>query len=234
MKKILIFALIAASMSAFAFKNNGNKDLKTKEIKISEFSSVSVSSGIDVIITPGNSNIATVETSEKYLENVVVENKGNDLVIKFDKRISIVRGPIRVYIKANNLEGVNASGGSDVICEEELTCQALSIKASGGSDIKMRVKANKIDVSSSGGADVILSGTAVDCSINCSGGSDMISKKLITENCTVNISGGSDAIVHATKSLTVEASGGSDLIYSGNPAIKNIHACSSSDVCKAK
>jgi len=234
MKKTIFFATLVILMSSFSFISSDDKDLKSKDVKISEFHSVEVSSGIDLYITSGKSDIATIKTKEKYLDEVIVKNEGNTLVVKLKGSFHFVRGPIKVFVKADNLQSVRSSGGSDVYCEDGINCETLNIVSSGGSDVKMTVNAQSINIDSSGGSDVILKGTAVNCSVECSGGSDVLISKLITENCTVNSSGGSDAIVYASKSITVNASGGSDVIYSGNPEQRNINASSSSDVCSRK
>ncbi|MDO9040398.1 MAG: DUF2807 domain-containing protein, partial [Bacteroidota bacterium] len=54
--------------------------------------------------------------------------------------------------------------------------------------------------------------------------------ELQTRKCTASVSSGSDIRVYVTDELNANASSGGDIIYSGNPARKDINESSGGDV----
>ena len=57
-----------------------------------------------------------------------------------------------------DLNSISATGGSDVYSEKKLELIKLTIRATGGSDVKLEIDADEIDCSTTGGSDVTLIG----------------------------------------------------------------------------
>lgn len=213
---IIAIVLLANSLTSKAQEN--------KEIAITNFSEVSVSSDIDLYLTQSNSENIRVNAHPDLLKNVVVEKKGNNLNIRYKDNISwgrLFKGQsIKVYVNFKNLQSISASGGSDVYSQNTIKTDKLSVSSSGGSDLDLNVVAKDIAIQTSGGSDVNIKGSATNMEATSSGGSDIDALNFVVENARVSSSGGSDANVHVTKALDVTASGGSDVNYKGNPAVK--------------
>lgn len=218
------FTLIAIVFTALSANSLAIKAQENKEIPITNFTEVSVSSGIDLYLTQSHSENIRVNAHTDLLKNVIVEKKGNNLGIRYKDNISwsrLFKGQsIKVYVNYKTLQAISASGGSDVYSQNTLKTDKLSVSASGGSDIDLSVIANDISIQTSGGSDVNIKGSATNMEATSSGGSDIDALGFVVENARVTSSGGSDTNIHVTKALDVTASGGSDVNYKGNPAVK--------------
>jgi len=212
----LLFILSANSILLNAQEN--------KDIAITGFNEVSVSSGIDLYLTQSNSENIRVNAHPDLLKNVLIEKQGNNLIIKYKDNISLKRlikdQGTKVYVNYKTLQAISASGGSDVVTQNTLKGDKLTLRASGGSDINLNVAVNDMEIQTSGGSDIDIKGSATNMSAQASGGSDIDALEFIVENARVNASGGSDANVHVTKALEANANGGSDISYKGNPSVK--------------
>lgn len=216
---VIITVFTALSANSLIIKAQENKD-----VAITNFTEVSVSSGIDLYLTQSNSENIRVNAHAELLKNVIVEKQGNNLNIRYKDNVSwgrLFKGQsIKVYINYKTLQAISASGGSDVYTQNTLKTDKLAIRASGGSDIDLNVVAGDIQIQTSGGSDVSIKGSATNMEAHSSGGSDIDALAFVVENARVSASGGSDANIHVTKALDASASGGSDVNYKGNAAVK--------------
>ncbi|HEY0679356.1 MAG TPA: head GIN domain-containing protein, partial [Chitinophagaceae bacterium] len=139
---------------------------------------------------------------------------------------------LKAYVSVKNIDGLTASGGSDVQISGTLSSQKLKMGLSGGCDFKGNVSINELNINASGGSDVSISGKAANLVIDVSGGSDLDGYGLTADNCNVSCSGGSDVNITVNKELTADASGGSDIHYRGNAVIKKTNSSGGSSVSK--
>ncbi|MBB4037621.1 hypothetical protein GGR21_003541 [Dysgonomonas hofstadii] len=201
----LIFAFNACSSSA---QTSGSKR------NVSNFSSISVSGGIDVNFTQSNKYTAEIETDAENLPNVEIEVKDGTLEIKRKKGTQFKRNTkVLVYVSAPTLEKLAMSGGSDVNIKDLSTNKLFSVAASGGADLDIE----KLSVS--------------ECKLAFSGGADCDIKMLKAKDVQLSFSGGSDGEIHLdVEKLTAAASGGADLELSGKVQKASVAASGGSDV----
>jgi hypothetical protein len=219
---VLLFSI--SSLSVFA---------QSRTINVSNFNSIGVSSGIDLYLTQGTTQTLVIKGDNDLIKDVVVEQKGNSINIKYKDGINWSRlfknQSIKVYVSFKALKSLAASGGSDVYSQNLLKVESLSIAASGGSDVKLNLNCKDLSVATSGGSDVELKGSGENLSVSTSGGSDLDAFSYTVSNARVSASGGSDANVNVSKALEANASGGSDVNYKGNAVVKK-SASKSGDV----
>ncbi len=202
---------------------------------VSNFTTISVSGGIDLFITQGSNTSVTVKAPSDKIEDIITEVSGDRLVIKMDKgsRSGWSWGrdtKLEVHVTADVFEGLQASGGSDVHGENTINSDELAISASGGSDIHLTLDVQTLKCETSGGSDLSLTGEAARFYASSSGGSDIKAKKLTAGDCTLNSSGGSDIYITVNGDLEVSASGASDVHVYGNPNIVSQSSSRSSDI----
>jgi len=196
------------------------------------FSKIIVSSGIDLFIKQGDQTDVVAEArNDEMLESILTEVEGNILKI-YSKEKVFKPGPRKVYVTFRNIDGIKATGGSDISAESVIDVSTLDIDAHGGSDIRMEIKADELKCTITGGSDADLKGGVKKFLGEASGGSDIRAKELVTEVCDLEVSGGSDAYITVNNELNVHASGGSDVTYYGDAKIKNINASGGSDVAR--
>jgi len=207
---------------------------ENKNIGITNFNAVSVASGIDLYLTQSNSENIKLTGHPDLIKDVTVTKEGSTLKIRhkttggWGKKFK--GQSLKIYVNYKMLESLEASGGSDVYTQNTLKTDKLSINSSGGSDLKLDVIANDIQIKLSGGSDLDLKGSASNMDLNTSGGSDVKAYNFVVEYAKVNASGGSDTNIHVTKGLEASATGGSDINYRGNAALKKTSSSKSGDI----
>lgn len=202
---------------------------------ITGFTALHVSSGIDVYLSQGTNESVEIDADEDIIDEVIIEKKNNTLIIKVDRSFMswfTSSGSIKAYVKFKDLEEIQISGGSDLRGEGALKFDKIRMNASGGSDIKISLKANELNVQSSGGSDIELIGYSAYFEGSASGGSDIKGKDLETEVANISSSGGSDAHISVSRKLVASASGGSDIYYYGNPEEVDENESGGSDITK--
>jgi hypothetical protein len=223
-------AAAAICIASFGVANAQNG----KNVKVNNFSSITVSSGIDLYLTQGSSESLSIKGNDDLIKDVIVEQDGAALKIRYKEGINWGRlfknQSIKVYVTFKSLKGLTASGGSDVYTQNNIKADMLSVTASGGSDLKLNLSCKDLQLSVSGGSDAALRGTGENMSVSASGGSDIDAFAFVVNYAKVNASGGSDANINATKAIEASASGGSDITYKGNAVLKKTGSSKSGDV----
>jgi hypothetical protein len=222
---VLLFVTILSYM---------NVNAQHRNVAVKNFNSIVVSSGIDLYLSQGTAETLTIKGDEDLIKDVIVEQKGTALTIKYKEGVNWSRlfknKSIRVDVNFKSLNEITASGGSDVYSQNSLKADQLNITASGGSDLQLSLTVKDLRVQVSGGSDAELRGSGENMSVTASGGSDVDAFGFIVNNARVTVSGGSDANVKVNKALEASASGGSDINYKGTAVVKKTSSSKSGDV----
>lgn len=228
LKFLLFFSLIHFTLSA----------QNAKQVSVKNFNSIAVSSGIDLYLNQSNNEALTIKGNADLIKDVVVEQKGNHLVIKYKEGINWGRlfrnESIKVYVDVKTLNSLSASGGSDVYTQNTLKADVLNLRVSGGADLDLTLNCKDLTVSASGGADVNLKGTGENMQANASGGADINAFNYIVNYARASASGGADLNIHVNKGLQASASGGADITYKGNASLKKMSNSKSGDIRHVK
>ncbi|RNL54933.1 head GIN domain-containing protein [Pedobacter jejuensis] len=210
----------------------------TKTVSVKNFSSITISSGIDLYLTQSGSESVNIKATSDLLKDVVVEQNGSNLTIKIKEGINwssmFKNQTIKAYVNFKTLSALTATGGSDVLSQGQIKAGKFVLKSSGGSDVKLNLVCSNLELQSSGGSDVKLTGKAENMIVQSSGGSDVDAYDFVVDYAKVSSSGGSDANINVSKGLEASASGGSDIHYKGNASVKKTSSSKSGDVIKVK
>ena len=175
-KPFSVFAFYCLQMFLLAQSLIGNGNIVEVERDVEPFTSVSTSHGWDLILTQGNSHEMIIEADENIIPDLTTEVVSGHLKIYFKKGIKLRKAKRKkIHLTFVNLEGLNASGGSDVRAESQLKSDDLDINLSGGSDLDFGSFAvGRFSSNISGGSDVRVTFQASDeIYVNASGGSDI-------------------------------------------------------------
>lgn len=220
MKKILYFFLLLTTLAASAQKTVHDANATVRNA--GSFHAIDIADGVDLYLSQGNEEAVVVSASTNdFRDRIRTEVVNGVLKINFNQegtwRLNwFGNRKLKAYVSVKKLEGLSASGGSDVYIEDQLTTDQLTLALSGGSDFRGKVDAGVLKLSASGGSDAYISGRADKISITASGGSDVHGFELVSNTCTIESSGGSDVRITANKELQANASGGSDVYYKGS------------------
>jgi hypothetical protein len=199
-----------------------------RSVSVKNFKGVTVSSGIDLYLTQGNTEALTIKGDRDLIKDVIVEQENGNVRIRYKEGVNWGRlfknQSIKVYVNYKTLTSLTASGGSDVYTQNNLK------SASGGSDLKLSLTVRDLTVTVSGGSDVDLKGSGENLQLTASGGSDVNAFSYVVNNAKATVSGGSDANIYVNKALEASASGGSDVNYKGNASVRKTSSSKSGDV----
>ena len=207
-----------------------------RKINLSDFNQISLSSGIKIYLTQGEEETIRLKGNVNALDKVMINKKSNVLELKFDYKNSYSSWgwkkdqAVKAYISFKTLNKLIASGGSDIIGQNNFKLNDLSIISSGGSNINLNLTANYLKVTTSGGSDIKLNGRADELELTSSGGSDIKAFGLIVEDINVVASGSSDVQLHADKSIKAVASGASEIQYKGSASKRNISSSGAASI----
>ncbi len=193
-------------------------------IDLGDFDYLKASTSVSVNLIPSASNRAEVEMIKGDFDKLIVEVKGETLVIKFKNKKfgwgNSGKANIDLYFK--NLEGLDISAGSSVVTNDLLKVNKFTIDASSGSNCNLELDARDIDLDVSSGSSVTLRGVTDELSIDASSGSSVNALRLEANEVNAEASSGASAKVWATQSIEAEASSGASVNYKGEPTQKNI------------
>jgi hypothetical protein len=214
----LALGLLATGNMPFVGGEKGNGNVTTSDRTVADFHGISVSSGIDLVLTQGSTETCVVSTDENLQEKIITKVKNGVLEIYVNGSLRTT-GNLSVAVTFKQLDELSASGGSDIEAKGQIQFTNLEMNSSGGSDIELQIAGTDLEMSASGGSDVLLSGEVKNCEVSISGGSDLKAKKLTMNSCDITVSGGSDAYVYVKDAITLAASGASDVHLSGDPKV---------------
>jgi len=237
MKRILlgaIMAILAMGTQAQDAKLINDKNAQVRQA--SGFHAIRVSNGIDLYLSQGTEAVAVSASEAQYRDRIMTVVENGVLKIYLDDKWSHWNWgnqKLKAYVSFSMLDGLHASGGSDIYTTGVIKSDKLDLTLSGGSDFKdAKVDINDMHIRQSGGSDVHISGRAGRLTVDASGGSDLHGYDLVTDFCNIEASGGSDATITVNKELNVDASGGSDIYYKGAAVIKELKTSGSGSVSR--
>ncbi|HYF31322.1 MAG TPA: head GIN domain-containing protein [Chitinophagaceae bacterium] len=224
---LLLTALLAVSATA---QDKVVNDPNAERRDVPSFHAIDVSGGIDLYLTQsGTEAVAVSASKEEYRDKIRTEVKNGVLKIYYEYNSNFNfswnnNRKLKAYVSVKNIDGLEASGGSDIEVTGTLSAPKLVLDLSGGSDFKGNVNIGDLSVDASGGSDVHISGKATNLVLEASGGSDVDGYDLSADNCTADCSGGSDITITVNKELSADASGGSDIHYRGSGTVRKVNS----------
>jgi hypothetical protein len=168
----------------------------TTERPLEAFRRVSVSGAIELRIERGSLAPAHLSADANLLEHIRLEQDGDRLRIYTQGSLS-PRLPLRVVLRCEQLEEVEASGACTVRLED-LDDSELRLQASGASRIEGEGRVDELQV-------------------RLSGASKLQAQELQARAADVRLSGASKGLIAVAEQLDAECSGASKLEFWGRP-----------------
>jgi hypothetical protein len=195
MKRFFLFSffgtLIFSSCRFVGGKRiHGNGNVVTQDRSAGKFNSVDISGAIDVYLKQDSAHQAIkVETDENLQELVEIHEENGVLYISPRNNYNLDPSKaIKVSVTAPHFRTLRVSGASNIYGENKLSSsETLDIDLSGASEIKLDMKAPRINAEITGASSVILTGETRDFNIEGSGASDIKCFDLMTENTTLDV-----------------------------------------------
>ena len=240
MKNLKYFTVIILCLALTACVNGqlgkivrGNGDVVKKERPTGSFTSVKVSTGIDLYLTQGDNMSITVEADENLHEYILTEIRGDELYIRHKDKVNVRDAEReRVYVTMKDIKSLSTSSAGDIVGQTPIKTDNLELDASSAGDIKIEVYAKNIKVDGSSSGDITLNGEADMLDADLSSAGDLYAYNLKTREANISVSSAGDADVYVTEKLTARASSAGDVNYKGDPKYVATHASSAGGIHK--
>ncbi len=220
---LLFVAIFSLSLYSCSFGFAGIEpegEYVSRTVNASQFENVSVSSGMELILTQDSVTTVRVETYENIHKYINKEVVNNTLRFTIDFTANLKNPKVKVYVNTPKIGRISGSGGTRLNLSSGWSANALEVHISGGSSVYGKIEVKELSLSMSGGARSDLEGDLEKLIVEASGGSSCRNYNLATKTANLSLSGGSSAHISVSDFLTAQASGGSSVRYKGNPEVK--------------
>ena len=209
--KSTLFYLFICTIFCNCTTFTGEQIEKTFDIDNS-YTELQIENSIEVIISNEQNQISVI-TTDKLINDVVIDKINNKLRLYLKKNFHIYRSEIKIILPHNpNLQKVELHNASDFQSEFALINKDIDINISGASDFQCDIEADEIEIELSGSSDFKGNLIAQNINIELSGASD-IEGNITAQNTNIELSGSSDAtLLGETNTLSIESSGASNII----------------------
>lgn len=225
--RIAIAMILSILFSSCGFDLNigngikGNGTIQEDQRKVNgEFSEISVSEGLNVVVTQGSDFEILVEADENVIDLILTDLRNETLRVHTDDFIG--KATKNVYVTLPKITALRTSSGSDLIAKGAISADQIKLDASSGSNLQVdQLNAGTTYADSSSGANIDVAGETNTFISSASSGSDISATNLTSAICKANASSGARISVNVTESLVAKASSGADIRYSGNAKIES-------------
>ncbi len=204
MKK-LVFSLLLISSVVFG----------QIEKKPGDFTKVTSFDRIDVLLIPATENI--VQVNGKEADEVELVNKNGELKIRMPLRKLLDGENISVTVYFKNITAVEANEGSRIACADKIKATFFEIIAKEGSEVKLILDVEKLNVRTANGSKVSLEGIAKNQDVLVNSGGKYDAGELTTEQTVIACNAGGDAHIFAKDLVDAKVRAGGNIVIHGNP-----------------
>ncbi len=209
--------------------------LVTQDRPVEKFTQVRMEGGIEATVHRGAKPALKLTSEAKTLERLesVVEN--GVLVLRYKEKSWFKGdGTVQADITVTELTHVEASGGC-TLKGDGLSGPTCGIDISGGVEVDLKsAVCEALTIKSSGGTKVKLKGTAKRLDVDASGGSDLDTRELFAQAAKIEGSGGFVGKVSVVESVEGGLSGGASLKVRGNPKTRKVETSGASSISYEK
>jgi hypothetical protein len=207
------------------------KAQQTKNVTLGSFTTVAVSSGIELIINQSGAENAKIVAKAEIIDEVLIQLQGRNLRISWKPnegyRNQFKNKSAKVYLNYKSLNDISASSGSSISTENVLKTTQLELRASSGASINAKIACSNLELHTSSGASADISGSATNLDMSTSSGGSIDAGDLLSDYAKASASSGGSAKINVAKGLEASTSSGGSISYKGNASLHNVSSRSS-------
>lgn len=238
MKKLFLSFITLLSLQLFAqdvVVNDANAEKRTLS---ASFNAITVSDGIELLLTQGsNESVAVSASDAKYMDRLKTEVVDGTLKIYYDNKAMIWNGnekrKLKAYVSFKNMEQLKGSSGSDVKMKSVLAVDNLKMHFSSGAQFTGELDVKELEVSQNSGSEVNTTGKVDNLKTDLSSGAIFKGYDLSVNFCDAKASSGGEVRITVNKELAAKASSGGSIRYKGDGVVKDINVSSGGSVKKS-
>jgi hypothetical protein len=221
MKKLVFSLLLVTSISFGQI-----------EKKPGDFHKVTSFDRIDVMLVPGNENRVQIDGSKA--EDVELVNKNGELKIRLPLLKMLDGDNISVTVYYTDIDAVEANEGSRIACGDNITGTSFDIIAKEGSEVKLILNVDKLNVKAANGSTVTVDGAAKVQDIVINSGGIYEAEKFETEQTVIACNAGGEAHIFATDLVDAKVRAGGNITIHGKPKQINQKVVAGGNIREAK
>ena len=229
MKRNLFVLCLFISVSASLFAQKTYDAANAEKRNVSNFHGIEVSTGIQLVLTEGNTEeVAVSAATTEYRDKIVTKVENGILKIYFENKnvLSInnrkEKHELKAWVSYKTLDRLDANTGAVVTIEGTLKSATLKMKVNTGAIVNGKVDLADLDVNQDTGSIVTLSGNAGKVEVDGDTGSIFKGKDLTSNSCSATASTGSQVFITVQKELNVKANTGGMVKYAGTGNINDV------------
>jgi hypothetical protein len=238
MKKILsvvllVLVLMACEKPSDCVQSTGA--LVVKDIPVTAFTKIKVYRGIEVVITDGPEYKVQIEAGANFIDNVEVQQNGNQLIFKDEVSCNWVRayGTTRILVTTPTLEEIYSKTERNISSNGVLTYPNLTVTSfdkdadgeagAGTGDFTLTLSNDLITINNNNVSRFYLSGQTNTAKFNFYFGDGRIeAQNLVAQNIEVFHRGSNDMIVHPVQKITGVLNSTGNLILNTVPTLVEV------------
>ncbi|WP_165748123.1 head GIN domain-containing protein [Cellulophaga sp. Z1A5H] len=182
-----------------------------------DFTVISASEGLEVIVTQAAIFEITVEADENIIALIGTDINNN--VLKIHAIENIGNATKKVYVSLPNISEIKSASGANLTAKNTIKSERLTIDSSSGSLVNLKVVTDNLDIDASSGANIKIIGETGNATIDASSGSNVSANELATKFCDAEASSGANVAINVSKTLHADASSGGNISYSGKAQV---------------
>ncbi len=220
---IIAIGLLLTSCEEFNFCINGEGDIVTETIEISDFSAVSLIGADDIVISYGDTLEVTATGHANIIDRLKTNVNGNTWNVRLETGCHS-NYELTVYITMPDVEEISILGSGDIYVNDFINGGDLELNISGSGDIELNQMEGcpKIDADITGSGDINLEGETPDLEtldVSILGSGNFVAYPAITSEAFISIAGSGDCYVSTIDFLDVQITGSGDVYYKGTPEV---------------
>ena len=223
------FLLVGLLFNSCLYGIKGSGKVVRNERQVSPFGAISVSAGLEVVLTQDTLVKVIVEADDNLQQIIKTEVSNGELKIYPKERISSCEAK-RIFVTFKTIHSLEASSGSDVTSKKELKMPSLQLSVSSGANIDLALVVKTLNADGSSGGNVKLTGSAESFEVEGSSGANIKARELEAKTCNAGASSGANLKVNVTEKISAQASSGGNIEVKGNPKERNVQKSSGGNV----
>ena len=218
----LIFALGLLVSKLFAVPvspvHDSWDDTATRTYVVKPFTKIYLEGAFKVILEQGSKPGLRIKTDEDNFKYIDVQSDSESLSLKITKK-HFNFDELVLYITFQDLEKLEIEGGISLETIGYVELKDFYFHVSGGANVDMKIKANKLIVKGEGGVKIEFDGIADELDATISGAGYLDATDLKTRKIDCKMEGACAASVYATEWLNATISGVGKIKYKGDPQV---------------
>jgi len=212
-----ITALLFASCNFNVNTIEGSGNVTTeKRIVQGDFTKISISNAIDLVIEQSDSTQIVVETDDNIQKDIITKVENGTLIIK-SKHNSLSVTKKKVTVKMPKIDRLEASSAASVSNKGVLQGENLDIETSSAASVSLNIEFDTVSCDTNSASSVSVEGKALKVRTSASSGSTISAKRLLVNDIQADASSGANVEVHPIVSLKANASSGGSINYDTTP-----------------